>query len=75
MLCCSPHASAANASVAQQLVARRGDHGMVTNWVQRRGSSERDIERRTRQIKEIVRLGRELEGGLTTNAASGIGRE
>lgn len=30
---------------------------MVTNWVQRRGSSERDIERRTRQIKEIVRLG------------------
>lgn len=26
-------------------------------------------------VKEIVRLGRELEGGLTTNAASGIGRE
>jgi methyl-accepting chemotaxis protein len=32
---------------------------MVANWAQRRGS-DRDIERRTRQLKEIVRLGNEL---------------
>ena len=37
---------------------------MVTNWVQRRGSSERDIERRTRQIKEIVRLGTTLRAEM-----------
>ena len=37
---------------------------MVTNWVQRRGSSERDIERRTRQIKEIVRLGTSLRAEM-----------
>jgi methyl-accepting chemotaxis protein len=38
---------------------------MVTNWVQRRGS-DRDVERRTRQIKEIIRLGTALraEQGL-----------
>ena len=37
---------------------------MVTNWVQRRGSPERDIERRTRQIKEIVRLGTTLRAEM-----------
>lgn len=37
---------------------------MVTNWVQRRGSSDRDIERRTRQIKEIVRLGTTLRAEM-----------
>ncbi|MFI5272468.1 MAG: methyl-accepting chemotaxis protein [Ktedonobacterales bacterium] len=36
---------------------------MVTNWVQRRGG-ERDVERRTRQIKEIVRLGTELRADM-----------
>ncbi|MGH2485395.1 MAG: GAF domain-containing protein, partial [Ktedonobacterales bacterium] len=36
---------------------------MVTNWV-RRGSTERDIERRTRQIKEIVRLGTTLRAEM-----------
>src|SRR5258706_920354 len=43
----------------------RGESAMVTNWVQRRGS-DRDVERRTRQIKEIIRLGTALpaEQGL-----------
>ena len=36
---------------------------MVVNWVQRRGS-DRDIERRTRQLKEIVRLGNELRAEI-----------
>ncbi len=36
---------------------------MVVNWVQRRGS-DRDIERRTRQLKEIVRLGYELRAEI-----------
>ena len=36
---------------------------MVVNWVQRRGS-DRDVERRTRQIKEIVRLGTELRAEM-----------
>ncbi len=36
---------------------------MVTNWVQRRGP-DRDLERRTRQIKEIVRLGTVLRADL-----------
>lgn len=36
---------------------------MVVNWVQRRGS-DRDVERRARQIKEIVRLGTELRAEM-----------
>ncbi|WIG58842.1 MAG: hypothetical protein OJF49_001589 [Ktedonobacterales bacterium] len=36
---------------------------MVTNWVQRRGS-DRDVERRTRQIKEIIRLGTALRAEM-----------
>jgi methyl-accepting chemotaxis protein len=36
---------------------------MVANWAQRRGS-DRDIERRTRQLKEIVRLGNELRAEI-----------
>lgn len=39
---------------------------MVVNWVQRRGS-DRDIERRTRQLKEIVRLGNELRAEIELN--------
>jgi methyl-accepting chemotaxis protein len=37
--------------------------GMVQNWVQRRGS-DRDLERRTRQIKEIMRLGTALRAEM-----------
>src|SRR5579885_2392946 len=36
---------------------------MVANWVQRR-SSDKDIERRTRQLKEIMRLGSELRADV-----------
>jgi methyl-accepting chemotaxis protein len=36
---------------------------MVANWAQRRGA-DRDIERRTRQLKEIVRLGNELRAEI-----------
>src|SRR5258706_4424842 len=38
----------------------QGEGAMVTNWVQRCGS-DRDVERRTRQIKEIIRLGTALQ--------------
>jgi methyl-accepting chemotaxis protein len=37
---------------------------MVTNWVPRRGP-DRDTERRTRQIKEIVRLGTVLRADMS----------
>lgn len=36
---------------------------MVGNWSQRRGS-DREIERRTRQLKEIVRLGNEMRAEI-----------
>ena len=40
---------------------------MVANWVQRKGS-DRDVDRRTRQIKEIVRLGTELRADMGLDA-------
>ena len=43
---------------------------MVTNWVQRRGS-DRDVERRTRQIKEIIRLGTALRAEQGLNVILG----
>ncbi|HEV2461024.1 MAG TPA: GAF domain-containing protein, partial [Ktedonobacterales bacterium] len=41
----------------------RGAEQMVNNWVQRRGS-DRDVERRTRQIKEIVRLSTQMRADM-----------
>src|SRR5262249_14551133 len=43
-----------------------GEGEMVTNWVPRRGP-DRETERRTRQIKEIVRLGLALRADLPLN--------
>src|SRR5258706_15842265 len=48
----------------------RGESAMVTNWVQRRGS-DRDVERRTRQIKEIIRLGTALRAEQGLNVILG----
>ena len=48
---------AANSRVNIDVIGlARGWHEMGPHWAQRRGS-ERDLERRTRQIKEIMRLG------------------
>lgn len=54
----------------------RGAEQMVNNWVQRRGS-DRDVERRTRQIKEIVRLSTQMRADMDletilTQAVEGI---
>lgn len=51
------------ADAKRRLDEATGRQGMVTNWVQRRGS-DRDVERRTRQIKEIVRLGTSLRAEI-----------
>src|SRR5262249_15465194 len=70
MLCWRNRAfhKAASVQAGGQAGSRRPSWGvrpMVTNWVQRRGS-DRDVGRRTRQIKEIIRLGTALraEQGL-----------
>lgn len=44
-------------------VVEKVRHEPVQNWVQRR-ASDRDLERRTRQIKEIVRIGTSLRADM-----------